>query len=75
MMLVTNPDILKPAPEITDFKLALSAVLVPYILRLASPDWRNDPALAAGINVDNGEIVLATIKGRGARDEGRGKAG
>ncbi len=28
MMLVTNPDILKPAPEITDFKLALSAVLV-----------------------------------------------
>ncbi len=54
---------------------ALSAVLVPYILRLASPDWRNDPALAAGINVDNGEIVLATIKGRDAKDEERGKAG
>ena len=46
---------------------ALSAVLAPYVLRLAGPDWREDPALAAGINVDNGKIVLETLQGRGTR--------
>jgi len=38
---------------------ALSAVLVPYVLRLAEPDWREDPALAAGTADDTG-----TRKGR-----------
>ena len=36
---------------------ALSAVLVPYILQLAQPDWQQQPALAAGINIANGEVV------------------
>ena len=42
---------------------ALSAVLIPYILRLAKPDWRNDRDLARGINVDNGKIVHPALKG------------
>ena len=37
---------------------ALSAAILPYALKLASdPDWRNDPALARGINVQRGEIL------------------
>lgn len=37
--------------------LALSAALVPYVLRLAKSDWRNDLALVGGINVDAGRVV------------------
>ncbi|HEC17571.1 MAG TPA: alanine dehydrogenase [Sedimenticola sp.] len=36
---------------------ALSAALIPYVLQLASGDWRNNPALARGVNVRNGEVV------------------
>jgi len=35
---------------------ALSAALVPYILRLASADWESDAALKGGINVQDGKI-------------------
>jgi alanine dehydrogenase len=41
---------------------ALSAVLVPYILRLAKADWRDNPDLARGVNVDSGEIVHHALK-------------
>lgn len=40
---------------------ALSAALVPYILRLTEPDWQEQPDLAAGINVQAGEIVLPAL--------------
>jgi len=36
---------------------ALSAALLPYILRLATPDWKADEALRSGVNVEAGEIV------------------
>jgi alanine dehydrogenase len=41
---------------------ALSAALIPYILRLAKPDWRNDRDLARGINVEQGKIVHPALK-------------
>jgi alanine dehydrogenase len=41
---------------------ALSAVLVPYGLHLASAEWRSSPALAAGINVDGGRIVHPALR-------------
>ncbi len=41
---------------------ALCASLMPYLLRLTEPDWRQDPALAAGINVDRGEVVHPALK-------------
>lgn len=36
---------------------ALSASLIPYVSQLAGGDWRKNPALAAGINVENGKLV------------------
>lgn len=36
---------------------ALSAALVPYILRLTEKDWMTQPGLKAGINVQAGEAV------------------
>lgn len=36
---------------------ALSGALIGYVSRLTRPGWRDDPALAAGINVDAGKIV------------------
>jgi len=36
---------------------AISAALIPYVLRLAKPNWRQDAALAAGINVEGGKVV------------------
>ncbi len=41
---------------------ALSAALVPYVLRLARPGWEQDPALAAGINVRGGEVVHPALR-------------
>jgi alanine dehydrogenase len=41
---------------------ALSAASIPYILRLAQPDWRSDKDLARGINVDQGKIVHPALK-------------
>ncbi len=36
---------------------AISSALIPYVLRLAKADWRDDPALKAGINVEGGKVV------------------
>lgn len=42
---------------------ALSAAILPYALKLASdPHWRNDPALAHGINVEKGAIVHPAVR-------------
>ncbi|MDZ7662931.1 alanine dehydrogenase [Thiohalophilus sp.] len=41
---------------------ALSAPLLPYILRLAEPGWEAQPALAAGLNVQAGKVVLAALQ-------------
>ncbi len=41
---------------------ALSAVLVPYILRLTQTGWENDEELSSGVNVRNGNIVLPALK-------------
>ena len=40
---------------------ALSAALTPFVLRLAEADWRDDPALAAGLNIDAGRVVHAQV--------------
>ena len=40
---------------------ALSAALVPYILRLTETNWREQPDLQAGINVEAGKRVLQTL--------------
>ncbi len=42
---------------------ALSAALIPYAERLAAPGWENDPSLAAGINLRNGEVIHPALKG------------
>lgn len=36
---------------------ALSAALLPYVLRMARADWQDHPSLKLGINVRDGEIV------------------
>ena len=36
---------------------ALSTALLPYAMRLAQADWRENIALSGGINVENGKIV------------------
>ena len=41
---------------------ALSAELVPYILRLVEKDWHEQPDLAAGINVRKGKVVLPALQ-------------
>ncbi|MEW5755787.1 MAG: alanine dehydrogenase [Pseudomonadota bacterium] len=41
---------------------ALSAALIPYVLRLAQPDWRSDPALQAGINVAGGKVIHPALQ-------------
>ena len=40
---------------------ALSRVLLPYVARLCDADWLSDGELSSGINVQNGEIILATL--------------
>ena len=40
---------------------ALSAALIPYVQRLAEPDWEQDAALKAGINVKGGRIVHPAV--------------
>jgi alanine dehydrogenase len=42
---------------------ALCASLFPWVLRLARADWRDDPVLAASVNVDQGALVLPTLTG------------
>jgi alanine dehydrogenase len=37
--------------------VALSAVLIPYVLRLARADWRDHAGLAGAINVSAGQVI------------------
>lgn len=42
---------------------ALSAAILPYALKLAgAADWRDDPALACGINIERGEICHPAVR-------------
>lgn len=41
---------------------ALCASLIPYVLRLAQEDWREDASLRRGINLENGEIVHPALQ-------------
>lgn len=41
---------------------ALSAALVPYILRLTQADWETAPDLAVGINVRAGEVIHPALR-------------
>lgn len=41
---------------------ALCASLIPYVLRLAQADWREDASLRRGINLENGEIVHPALQ-------------
>ena len=41
---------------------ALSAALIPYVLRLAQPDWQDNRDLVHGINVQQGKIVHPALK-------------
>jgi len=40
---------------------ALSAVLLPYVLQLCEPNWQSNAALASGINLQNGKVILPTL--------------
>jgi alanine dehydrogenase len=41
---------------------ALSAALLPYALRIARPDWRQQPDLQRGINVAGGAIIHPSLR-------------
>ncbi len=41
---------------------ALSAALIPYAIKLAAGEWEGDPALQAGVNVRDGEVVYPALK-------------
>lgn len=41
---------------------ALSAALVPYILRLCQPDWEHSEDLAAGVNVKAGKVLHPALR-------------
>jgi len=41
---------------------ALSAALIPYVLRLAQPDWQSDRDLVRGINVQDGKIMHPALQ-------------
>lgn len=40
---------------------ALSAVLLPYVLRLAQDNWQDDQVLTQGINVSGGKVVYPAL--------------
>jgi alanine dehydrogenase len=42
---------------------AISAAILPYVLRLAQENWREDRILASGINIAGGELVHPALKG------------
>lgn len=44
---------------------ALSAAILPYVMRIARDDWRDDPALVRGINVEGGKVVHPALAGSG----------
>ena len=41
---------------------ALSASLIPYVLTLATGNWRSDARLVAGINVEKGQLIHPALK-------------
>ena len=41
---------------------AISAALLPYALRLAQDNWRQDEVLRAAINIENGQIVHPALQ-------------
>lgn len=42
---------------------ALSAAILPYAQKLAGdPDWRTDPALARGVNIEGGELAHPAVR-------------
>ena len=41
---------------------ALSASLLPYVLKLADKNWRDNEALVKGINVERGEVIHPALK-------------
>jgi alanine dehydrogenase len=41
---------------------ALSAAILPYVQRMARPDWEQQPSLAKGINVRGGELIHPALK-------------
>ena len=41
---------------------ALSASLLPYVLKLADKNWRNNEALVKGINVEQGAVIHPALK-------------
>jgi alanine dehydrogenase len=41
---------------------ALSAAMLPYLLRLLDADWRDQPVLAQAVNVTGGEVVLPVLR-------------
>lgn len=40
---------------------ALSAAILPYVLQICAENWRQGPDLSSGINVQNGEVMLASL--------------
>ncbi len=42
---------------------AISAAILPYVLRLAQKNWHDDAILSTGINVADGELVHPALKG------------
>ena len=36
---------------------ALTAAMLPYLLKLLTPAWREDPRLVDAINVEHGRVV------------------
>jgi len=41
---------------------ALSASLLPYVIKLAQEDWRENESLVKGINVDGGKLIHPALK-------------
>lgn len=41
---------------------AISAAILPYLLRLANKNWRQDAILSSGINVSDGQLVHPALK-------------
>jgi alanine dehydrogenase len=41
---------------------ALSAVLLPYVHQLAETDWKANPALGRGVNIEAGQLVHPALK-------------
>jgi alanine dehydrogenase len=42
---------------------ALSAAILPWVERLAGPDWHDVPALAGAVNVEAGKVVHPALQG------------